>query len=149
MSVKHLRFLAVAATDRTFERATRGGDAVWVGKCIHCNRKLIIADTGAPISRATLEHIWPRNHGGGNAIENLAIACAGCNREKGGRHESEARAAPMPDHGVEHRNAQGPEHHRRQSKPDLRRRGVDQSPDGEIVQGEDVGIAEPYERLQQ
>ena len=94
MSIKHLRFLAVAATDNTFERATRGGEAVWVGKCIHCGRKLIIADTGAPISRATLEHIWPRNHGGGNAIENLAIACAGCNREKGGRHDHKLETDP-------------------------------------------------------
>ena len=94
MSTKHLRFLAVAATDNTFERATRGDRVVWVGKCIHCGRKLTIDDTGAPISQATLEHIWPRHHGGGNAIENLAIACAGCNREKGGRHDNKARSDP-------------------------------------------------------
>ena len=92
MSIKHLRFLAVAATDRTFERAVRDGRPVWVGKCIHCGRKLMITDGGAPISEATLEHIWPRTHGGGNDIENLAIACAGCNREKGHRHDIKHRA---------------------------------------------------------
>ena len=91
MSVKHLRFLAVAATDRTFERALLGDRTVWVGKCIHCGRKHTISDEGVPITQATLEHIWPRNHGGGNDLANLAIACGGCNREKGGRHDSRTR----------------------------------------------------------
>jgi 5-methylcytosine-specific restriction endonuclease McrA len=82
VSVKQLRVLAIVATDRTYEPALRDGQRVWVGKCIHCNTKLTIADDGTPISRATIEHIWPRNHGGTNAIENLALACSGCNRSK-------------------------------------------------------------------
>jgi 5-methylcytosine-specific restriction endonuclease McrA len=94
MSLKHLRFLAVAATDATFERRLLGDRIVWVGKCIHCGSKHTLADDGAPITRATLEHIWPRNHGGDNAIANLAIACATCNREKGGRHDHKARSDP-------------------------------------------------------
>jgi 5-methylcytosine-specific restriction endonuclease McrA len=84
--------LAVVATDRTFERHVLGDRPVWVGKCIHCGRKLTVADDGAPISQATLEHIWPRTHGGDNALRNLALACAGCNREKGGRHDNRHRA---------------------------------------------------------
>jgi hypothetical protein len=91
MSVKHLRMLAVAATDRTFERRMLGERVVWMGKCIHCGSKHTIDDDGAPITRATLEHIWPRTHGGGNDLPNLAIACASCNREKGGRHDNKSR----------------------------------------------------------
>jgi 5-methylcytosine-specific restriction endonuclease McrA len=85
-SAKQLRVLAIVATDRTYDPAQLDGQRVWVGKCIHCNRKLTIADDGTPISRATIEHIWPRNHGGTNAIENLALACSGCNRSKS-RHD--------------------------------------------------------------
>ena len=66
MSVKQLRVLAIVATDSTYEPAVLDGKRVWVGKCIHCNRKLTIADDGTPLSRATIEHIWPRNHGGAN-----------------------------------------------------------------------------------
>lgn len=79
--------LAIVATDRTFERVVQRGREVWSGKCIHCNRRLAIGLDGTPISRATIEHIVPRNHGGDDAIENLAIACAGCNHEKGRRHD--------------------------------------------------------------
>lgn len=94
MSHKHLRFLGVAATDRTFERRLLGDRVVWVGKCIHCGAKQTIDDDGAPVTRATLEHIWPRTHGGGNELANLAIACARCNREKGARHDRKARSDP-------------------------------------------------------
>jgi 5-methylcytosine-specific restriction endonuclease McrA len=92
VTAKHLRMLAVAATDRTFERHVLGDRQVWVGKCIFCSRKLTLDDDGTPISQVTLEHIWPRTHGGDNSLRNLALACAGCNREKGGRHDSQHRA---------------------------------------------------------
>jgi hypothetical protein len=88
VSSKQERILAIVATDRTFERHLRGDAPVWVGKCIFCNGKLMIAADGTPISRATIEHIWPRVHGGDNTLVNLALACARCNREKGGRHDS-------------------------------------------------------------
>lgn len=42
---------------------------------------------GTPLNAATLEHIVPKNHGGTDALENLAIACARCNAEKGLRHD--------------------------------------------------------------
>ena len=93
MSIKQLRVLAIVATDRTYEPAVLDGKRVWVGKCIHCNTKLTIGDDGTPISRATIEHIWPRNHGGENAIENIALACAGCNRSKS-RHDRQHKADP-------------------------------------------------------
>lgn len=82
MSAKHQRMLAVVATDRTFERQTLDGVTVWVGKCIHCNAKLVVTATGRQAGNATLEHIVPESRGGTNDVGNLAIACARCNREK-------------------------------------------------------------------
>jgi 5-methylcytosine-specific restriction endonuclease McrA len=84
---RHLLLLAAAVTDRTFERTELDGRRVWVGKCIHCNTKLVVADTGQPLGQATLEHVFPETQGGTNEIVNLAVACAGCNREKGSRHD--------------------------------------------------------------
>lgn len=57
------------------------------GKCLHCRRKLQLAADGTPLNGATLEHIVPKNHGGTDDVENLAIACARCNSEKGLRHD--------------------------------------------------------------
>ncbi|MEM7434951.1 MAG: HNH endonuclease [Myxococcota bacterium] len=79
--------LAVAATDATFEQKAHRGQTVFEGRCIHCQRKLVLAEDGTPHNQATLEHIVPKNHGGSDAIENLAIACARCNAEKGLRHD--------------------------------------------------------------
>ncbi len=87
MSKKHLLLLAAAVTDATFERTTLDGQVVWVGKCIHCGRKLVVRDDGRAMGEATLEHVWPETQGGTNAVDNLAVACAGCNREKGSRHD--------------------------------------------------------------
>lgn len=86
-----------AATDSTFERARLGEREVLVGKCIHCNRKLALELDGAPSrsgTPATLEHIVPRTHGGANALDNLAIACFGCNSGKG--HRLDWRRADDP-----------------------------------------------------
>lgn len=87
MSKKHLLMLGIVATDRTFAAAVLDGVRVWVGKCIHCNAKLVVSDTGKPLGEATLEHIWPQNLGGTDELPNLALACARCNREKGHRHD--------------------------------------------------------------
>jgi HNH endonuclease len=76
-----------AATDSSFERARVGDRDVLAGKCIHCNRKLAIDLEGNPLGRETVEHIVPRNHGGTDAIANLAIACSRCNHGKGVRHD--------------------------------------------------------------
>jgi 5-methylcytosine-specific restriction endonuclease McrA len=74
-----------AATDSTFELARIGDRRVLAGRCIHCKGKLAIELDGNPIGQATVEHIIPRTHGGTDAIENLAIACARCNQGKGAR----------------------------------------------------------------
>ena len=86
-SIKKRRILAIVATDNTFSLHELRGARVWVGKCIHCNRRLSVNEDGTPISHATIEHILPRNHGGTNDIDNLALACGSCNFEKGRRHD--------------------------------------------------------------
>ncbi|MCE9577780.1 MAG: HNH endonuclease [Deltaproteobacteria bacterium] len=88
---KQRRVLAIVATDATFVRAVQGGAVVWVGKCIFCGRALTIGGDGVPRSAATIEHIWPRTHGGDDGLANLALACGGCNREKGMRHDTKSR----------------------------------------------------------
>ncbi len=57
---RHLHLLAAAVTDRTFERTRLDDRPVWVGKCIHCNSKLVVADDGRSLGEATLEHIIPQ-----------------------------------------------------------------------------------------
>lgn len=71
----------------TFERKELDDEPVLEGKCIHCQRKLRLGVDGRPLNGATLEHIVPRNHGGTDEVENLAVACARCNSEKGLRHD--------------------------------------------------------------
>lgn len=87
MSRRHALLLAAAVTDSTFERATLDGRPVWVGKCIHCQSRLVVADDGRALGAATLEHVWPQAQGGTDDLDNLAVACARCNREKGTRHD--------------------------------------------------------------
>jgi 5-methylcytosine-specific restriction endonuclease McrA len=84
---KQRKLLQIAATDRTFEVKDLDGERILEGKCIHCQKKLTLHMDGTPINGATLEHIVPKNHGGTDDIQNLAIACASCNSEKGLRHD--------------------------------------------------------------
>jgi 5-methylcytosine-specific restriction endonuclease McrA len=75
----------VAATDVTFAR--RG--LLWAGKCLICNGPLAFdARSG---EGATLEHIRARSRGGTDDIENLALAHARCNHEKGRRWDPKRR----------------------------------------------------------
>ena len=90
----HRLLLWCAATDRTWRLGRMGALRVLVGKCIHCGRKHVLDLTGCPISDATLEHIVPRHHGGDDSLENLAIACARCNAQKGYRHDCAPRDDP-------------------------------------------------------
>jgi 5-methylcytosine-specific restriction endonuclease McrA len=87
MGRTHRLLLAIARTDRTFERAELGGRPVWVGKCLHCGSRLVLAADGEPLGPATVEHLLPRSAGGTDDLANLAIACARCNHEKGVRHD--------------------------------------------------------------
>ncbi|MBL9105033.1 MAG: HNH endonuclease [Myxococcales bacterium] len=74
-----------AATDSSFERADVAGETVLTGKCIHCGARHVIALDGRPRTRASVEHIVPRTHGGTDDLANLAIACERCNFAKGVR----------------------------------------------------------------
>lgn len=89
------RLLWVAATDATFERMQMGDRTVVTGRCIHCKRRLVLHEDGRPISRATLEHIVPRHHGGAEDGRNLALACSACNAAKG--HRLDCRRRDDPD----------------------------------------------------
>lgn len=91
---KRRRVLDIIATDATFERAEHRGREVWLGKCLHCSAYLVVELAGEPVSRATVEHIVPRVHGGTDALENLALACARCNAGKGVRHDRNYRTDP-------------------------------------------------------
>ncbi|MDX2088651.1 MAG: HNH endonuclease [Kofleriaceae bacterium] len=93
---RHLHLLAAAVTDKTFERTRLDDRVVWVGKCIHCNSKLVVADDGRSLGEATLEHIIPQARGGTDEVMNLAVACGRCNREKGKRHDHK-RGARLDD----------------------------------------------------
>ena len=75
--------LGIVATDRTFAPDARVDG--FVGKCIHCRTKLVVTREGQ--TAATIEHVLPQSHGGTDAPENLALACARCNHEKGMRHD--------------------------------------------------------------
>lgn len=89
MGARHTRALLLwaAATDATFELMRVGPrhERVLSGKCIHCGRRHQLSLDGAPHTEATVEHIVPRTHGGTDALDNIAIACARCNRKKGAR----------------------------------------------------------------
>lgn len=98
---KQRLLLQVAATDRTFDRKLRNGEEVLEGKCLHCQRKLQLTADGTPLNGATLEHIVPKNHGGTDDLENLAIACARCNSEKGLRHDHKRSDDPRAREVIE------------------------------------------------
>jgi 5-methylcytosine-specific restriction endonuclease McrA len=92
---KHRKLLlAIVATDATFEKSVVRGDPVWVGKCIHCNARLVVSPDGDADGAATIEHIVPRTHGGGDDLANLAVACARCNALKGKRLDHRRREDP-------------------------------------------------------
>lgn len=90
---RHL-LLAVVATDATFQRTLARGQDVWVGRCLHCNTRLVIAADGTPDSGVTLEHIVPQHHGGTDDLRNLGLACARCNQGKGTRHDHKPKDDP-------------------------------------------------------
>ena len=64
------------------------------GRCIHCRKRHELRLDGTPLSRASLEHIIPRNHGGTDRAENLGIACEGCNAAKGRKLDCRSKNDP-------------------------------------------------------
>lgn len=104
MSRLHHLLLDVAASDT---RATRSTDGSWLVPCLHCQSRLTLAPSGAPLGEATLEHIVPRSWFGRAAAReliarvgdvespaNLAVACARCNRQKGKTHDAAGPSSP-------------------------------------------------------
>ncbi|MCC6623648.1 MAG: HNH endonuclease [Deltaproteobacteria bacterium] len=87
---RHL-VLAIVATDDTFRLVEARGERLWVGRCIFCKRAITVSPAGDLLSGATLEHILSRHHGGDDRVDNLALACRGCNHEKGMRHDAKKR----------------------------------------------------------
>ena len=79
--------LDIVATDATFEPIELQGAPAWAGKCIHCSARLVVLADGTPVGEVTVEHLVPTSAGGTAALENLALACARCNHEKGRRHD--------------------------------------------------------------
>lgn len=86
--------LSIVETDTTFRREEVRGERMWVGRCIFCQAKLSVPLDGEAPPRVTVEHIVPRHHGGTDDAENLALACAACNGEKGRRHDNKAPDDP-------------------------------------------------------
>lgn len=86
MSSRTRRLLRAAAeSDTTFARVEARGRTYLVGKCIHCSTRVSVPVADDEPAHATLEHIVPRNHGGSDEPENLAVACRRCNQGKGKR----------------------------------------------------------------
>lgn len=83
--------LAIVGTDRTFKKVSYGSSYAWQGKCIFCNKKILVGEQGNLIEHTTVEHIIPRSRGGTDDIKNLALACKYCNWEKGRRHDRKRR----------------------------------------------------------
>jgi hypothetical protein len=85
MTRAHQLLVWCAATDATFEPVEVDGKTALAGKCIHCGRALVVDLQARGRGGATVEHIVPKTHGGTDALENLAVACARCNQGKGKR----------------------------------------------------------------
>lgn len=89
---KQQDILAIVGSDSTFATQQTRGVEVWVGKCIHCDARLVVESDGRTL--ATIEHIVPRNHGGTDELGNLALACRRCNTAKGVRHDCRHASDP-------------------------------------------------------
>lgn len=51
-------------------------------RCFYCRDYLSLEDS-------TLDHVIPRDKGGGNGIENLVLCCKTCNGDKGSMSQAE------------------------------------------------------------
>ncbi|MEM7245962.1 MAG: HNH endonuclease [Acidobacteriota bacterium] len=79
--------LGIVVTDSTFKQVQLDGRTLWQGKCLHCNSPMLTTTDGELLGHASIEHVLPRHHGGGDDLENLALACDSCNQQKGSRHD--------------------------------------------------------------
>jgi 5-methylcytosine-specific restriction endonuclease McrA len=61
-------------------------------RCAYCGFSLVAsASRFGMVGGATIDHIVPRSHGGTDALENLVLACWGCNSSKCNRDIEEWR----------------------------------------------------------
>lgn len=108
-SARRRNLLRAVLTDGTFEKASLRGELAWVGKCLHCRSRLVVGLGGEAEPGVTVEHIRPRHHGGTDEAENLAVACARCNAQKGLRHDvkraGDRRAAEVVERLLAERRA--------------------------------------------
>lgn len=91
-----LRRLFLLALAHDAEAALRT-DGRWRTRCLHCRSTLEFDADGTPLGHGTLEHVVPQAWFGkraaaaltrevgdaANDARNLALACAGCNHDKG------------------------------------------------------------------
>lgn len=96
----------VAARDSAFERRLVRGAHAWVGRCIHCRRAIVVPENAREPASATLEHIIARTHGGSDELDNLALACASCNHEKGRKLDARRRDDPVLQRVIEQLRAE-------------------------------------------
>ncbi len=57
-------------------------------RCCYCGTAVFVGEKprfAYKKTRATIEHVLPRTHGGSNDPSNLVIACYACNSERGDR----------------------------------------------------------------
>lgn len=55
------------------------------GKCLYCGKSCIENTNHEDPAKATIDHIRPKSKGGKDSLDNLAIACRPCNKERGNR----------------------------------------------------------------
>jgi len=72
---------------KTRERAARQLSIKQDGKCYYCGTKLNMRDTG----EHHVDHKLPVSRGGMGDIDNLALTCKQCNKEKSNKTEEEYR----------------------------------------------------------
>lgn len=72
-------------------------------RCRYCGRQI------GPRSVLHLDHVIPVSRGGADTLENLVVACEGCNRRKGARLLSETRMTLLPAPAVGQFVGQGQE----------------------------------------
>jgi 5-methylcytosine-specific restriction endonuclease McrA len=62
------------------DRATRDAVRTRAGnRCEYCQ----LHQVDSPLATLHIEHILPRQHGGSDSLDNLALACIDCNLAKG------------------------------------------------------------------
>lgn len=85
LRVHHARPRArrVPATPTTHAKGREHKRALKHATMRDCGRRCVYCGTCLAIDAATLDHVYPRAHGGTSAPGNLVTACARCNRMKG------------------------------------------------------------------